>query len=505
MCAITRSPGMKPCTPSPTCLTTPAISLPGEKGRSGLNWYLFWMRRTSGKFTPLAFTDTKSCPLPGFGEGMSSTTSASGGPHVLHRTAFTRVLLRSCRHHSRLVASATIVGLPCSVPRGGFHDRRHCQARAQVRRILETPGRFDHRYHHPGCDHRADRNRNFRTRLSGTRHAGKNAGGRHLGPADPAACRGDPAMALSQRHARADADVGEDRRCRYVGAGVDAQAGHTGGRAPGDVDSDHSAGGSTLDRLRQAQAGVARQTCRDRGDPGRGRLNPRSLTTGTHARKGEDMSWGFWIVVGIVAAAVVWLISIYNALVARRNRFKNAFAQIDVQLKRRYDLIPNLVETAKGYIKHERGTLEAVIAARNARDSDPEAAARTRARRAPREDQRRDRGRPQDHARRIRAAHAVQEPKPEGGERLTGREVPRRRRGRHRGSHCALAARSRRRRRDGRVRQGNGRPRRSGRSAALALRAEHRSGGERPQRAEPARTAEEAALHQGLRRDGDGR
>jgi len=70
------------------------------------------------------------------------------------------------------------------------------------------------------------------------------------------------------------------------------------------------------------------------------------------------MSWGFWIVVGIVVAAVVWLISIYNGLVAQRNRFKNAFAQIDVQLKRRYDLIPNLVETAKGYIKHERGTLE---------------------------------------------------------------------------------------------------------------------------------------------------
>src|SRR5258708_25466492 len=78
------------------------------------------------------------------------------------------------------------------------------------------------------------------------------------------------------------------------------------------------------------------------------------------------MSWGFWVVVGIVVAAVVWLISIYNGLVAQRNRFKNAFAQIDVQLKRRYDLIPNLVETAKGYIKHERGTLEAVIAARNA-------------------------------------------------------------------------------------------------------------------------------------------
>ena len=73
------------------------------------------------------------------------------------------------------------------------------------------------------------------------------------------------------------------------------------------------------------------------------------------------MGWGSWVFVGIVVAAVVWLISIYNALVARRNRFKNAFAQIDVQLKRRYDLIPNLVETAKGYIKHERGTLDSPV------------------------------------------------------------------------------------------------------------------------------------------------
>ena len=62
---------------------------------------------------------------------------------------------------------------------------------------------------------------------------------------------------------------------------------------------------------------------------------------------------------------IFWGISIYNGLVTLRNRFKNAFAQIDVQLKRRYDLIPNLVETAKGYMKHERETLEAVIAARN--------------------------------------------------------------------------------------------------------------------------------------------
>jgi len=62
----------------------------------------------------------------------------------------------------------------------------------------------------------------------------------------------------------------------------------------------------------------------------------------------------------------VFVASIYNRLVALRNRYKNAYSQIDVQLKRRYDLIPNLVETAKGYLKHERGTLEAVIAARNA-------------------------------------------------------------------------------------------------------------------------------------------
>jgi LemA protein len=76
-----------------------------------------------------------------------------------------------------------------------------------------------------------------------------------------------------------------------------------------------------------------------------------------------------WIAIGIAVAIVIiallWVISIYNGLVALRNRFKNAYAQIDVQLKRRYDLIPNLVEVAKGYLKHERETLEAVIAARN--------------------------------------------------------------------------------------------------------------------------------------------
>ncbi len=67
----------------------------------------------------------------------------------------------------------------------------------------------------------------------------------------------------------------------------------------------------------------------------------------------------------LVLAAAFWVVGIYNGLVAARNAFKNAFAQIDVQLTRRYDLIPNLVEVAKGYIKHERETLEAVIQARN--------------------------------------------------------------------------------------------------------------------------------------------
>src|SRR6202162_2784881 len=90
------------------------------------------------------------------------------------------------------------------------------------------------------------------------------------------------------------------------------------------------------------------------------------------------MGVGGWIFLAVVIGLVLWAVMIYNGLVALRNRFKNAFAQIDVQLKRRYDLIPNLVETAKGYIKHERGTLEAVIAARNAAS-----AANTRAAQAP--------------------------------------------------------------------------------------------------------------------------
>ncbi len=76
-----------------------------------------------------------------------------------------------------------------------------------------------------------------------------------------------------------------------------------------------------------------------------------------------------WVILGIVALVVVgvllWLAGAYNSLVALQNRFKTAFSQIDVQLKRRHDLIPNLIETAKGYLSHEKGTLEAVTQARN--------------------------------------------------------------------------------------------------------------------------------------------
>jgi LemA protein len=71
------------------------------------------------------------------------------------------------------------------------------------------------------------------------------------------------------------------------------------------------------------------------------------------------------ILLAVIAVAMIGLIAIYNRLVSARNGYRNAFAQIDVQLTRRYDLIPNLVETAKGYLAHERGTLEAVTAARN--------------------------------------------------------------------------------------------------------------------------------------------
>jgi LemA protein len=78
------------------------------------------------------------------------------------------------------------------------------------------------------------------------------------------------------------------------------------------------------------------------------------------------MSTTGWVVIGIIVVIAIWVMTIYNGLVAMRQRTNQAFADIDVQLKLRHDLIPNLVETVKGYAAHERGTLEAVIQARNA-------------------------------------------------------------------------------------------------------------------------------------------
>jgi LemA protein len=74
----------------------------------------------------------------------------------------------------------------------------------------------------------------------------------------------------------------------------------------------------------------------------------------------------FLVLLGLVVLGTIFGIAVYNGLVTRRNGFQNAFSQIDVQLRRRHDLIPNLVETAKGYLKHERETLEAVVARRRA-------------------------------------------------------------------------------------------------------------------------------------------
>lgn len=82
------------------------------------------------------------------------------------------------------------------------------------------------------------------------------------------------------------------------------------------------------------------------------------------------MSTSTWIVLGVIAAIVLWAVTIYNGLVALRQRVSQAFADIDVQLKQRHDLIPNLVETVKGYAAHERETLDAVVKARNSAIAD---------------------------------------------------------------------------------------------------------------------------------------
>src|SRR3954468_16255724 len=87
--------------------------------------------------------------------------------------------------------------------------------------------------------------------------------------------------------------------------------------------------------------------------------------------QGDPMSTTTWIVLGVIVLLVLWIIVVYNGLVAMRQRVNQSFADIDVQMKQRHDLIPNLVETVKGYAGHERGTLEAVVKARQQAVSAP--------------------------------------------------------------------------------------------------------------------------------------
>src|SRR5216117_1414197 len=246
---------------------------------------------------------------------------------------------------------------------GGDHGReRDDIARAAIRGLLDAGFRLDHRYPDPCRRYRTDRGWRLRHAIRAALLPGENPNVRFARARAAPCAGGDRLLALPRRDPREDADLGQDSGC---GDARDAFHGKADRSLLRVYRFLHLHARIHLDRFRQTQAGLARQAGRDGGDLRRGqRLRPRSLEA--DARKGGDMGWGSWVFVGIVVAAVAWLISIYNGLVAQRNRFKNAFAQIDVQLKRRYDLIPNLVETAKGYIKHERGTLEAVIAARNA-------------------------------------------------------------------------------------------------------------------------------------------
>src|SRR5205807_3538739 len=108
---------------------------------------------------------------------------------------------------------------------------------------------------------------------------------------------------------------------------------------------------------------------------GRGRRAPIRCESCSSALQGGGNRVIGWIVLGVLVVVLLLAVTAYNRLVELRNRYKNAFSQIDVQLKRRYDLIPNLVETAKGYLRHERQTLEAVIVARNQASSAAQRAA----------------------------------------------------------------------------------------------------------------------------------
>src|SRR5216684_9297677 len=282
MCAITRSPGMKPCTPSPTCLTTPAISLPGEKGSSGLNWYLFWMRRTSGKFTPLAFTETRSCPLSGLGEGTSSTTSASGGPQSLHSTAFMRDLSEFAGHHKAMLPRSQMSGYHAL--EGGGHGRyRDDIARAAIRGLLDAGFRLDYRYPDPCCLYRTDCVCDLRHAIPAALLGGENRDVRFARAGAAPCAGGDRLLALPRRDPREDADLGQDSGCRDTRDAFHRKADrplfclhrflHFHARVH-------------LDRLRQAQAGLARQAGRNGGDPRRGRrLSPRSLAIGKETGK----------------------------------------------------------------------------------------------------------------------------------------------------------------------------------------------------------------------------
>src|SRR5258705_3057692 len=151
---MTWSPGLKPSTPAPVSLTTPASSLPGENGRGGLNWYLFWMMRTSGKLTLAALTESTTSPGPARGEGRSSTTSESGGPNCLQTTAFINIECHNARadpaslpgfafrredpHHPRLQEARLALGRdpdgPAQARRARAHRRLSAHAAPADRR-----------------------------------------------------------------------------------------------------------------------------------------------------------------------------------------------------------------------------------------------------------------------------------------------------------------------------------------------------------------------------------